>query len=239
MKRDVLVIPFDTIHDLVISSDNSGAIGNKQADVVQVPYETVSYYSFRVALMECLAAGGEPFAVVIHNFSGDEAWHGLLSGVKKTAKEADIPDLAITGSTETNFQMMQSATGIVVMGKKKKEAERPLPANLQYAVIGKPLVGPEVLAEASQVAPLALFRKVLQMDGVHAVLPVGSKGILHEIKNMTGREELMAENLACALDVEKTAGPSTCFVVGFEAEVERVLWEVCGGLVFVVNVIEV
>ena len=57
---DALTAPFDDESSLVIACDNSGGIGMKEGDVVKVPYEVTAYYSFRVAVMECIAAGGTP-----------------------------------------------------------------------------------------------------------------------------------------------------------------------------------
>ncbi|WP_100330354.1 ATP-binding protein [Bacillus xiapuensis] len=230
MNRDVLMLPLDGGGQLIVAADNSGAIGEKEADAVQVSYEIVGYYSFRVAVMECLAAGAEPFACVIQNFSGDDAWAGLQKGARQAAEEAGLTNLAITGSTESNFTMSQSATGIVLLGKKEQEEGDCLGDELRYAVIGQPLVGQEVLAQPEQVAPLPLFRQVLAAEGVRAVLPAGSKGVLHEIRQLLGRHELTAEQIQCAVNVDKTAGPSTCFVVGFEADQAHTIRQLCGDL---------
>lgn len=55
--RDVQVVPWNQKEELIISADNSGGIGQKEADQLSVPYDIVSYFSFRVAVMECMAAG--------------------------------------------------------------------------------------------------------------------------------------------------------------------------------------
>ncbi|KAB7705381.1 ATP-binding protein [Bacillus aerolatus] len=228
MNRDVLILPLDEKNDLIVAADNSGAVGEKPDDTVQALYETVGYFSARVALMECMAAGGEPFAAAIHNFSGEDAWPGLIAGVKKAAVEAGLAELSVTGSTESNFEMIQSATGVVVLGKKVKIKERPVPKNQQYAVIGKPLVGPEVLDEPEFVVPLRLFRQVLETEGVHAVFPVGSKGILHEIRNMSNHKDLQTDDIICTIDLKRSAGPSTCFIVGYNLDAEQALQAICG-----------
>ncbi|MFL6559685.1 MAG: ATP-binding protein, partial [Bacillus sp. (in: firmicutes)] len=64
--RDIVRIPFNGEDSLIIACDNSGAIGMKEHDLVRVPYETVAYYAFRVAVMECIAAGGVPISVLLH-----------------------------------------------------------------------------------------------------------------------------------------------------------------------------
>src|SRR3954453_15284758 len=141
--RDIITIPFNNMDSLIIACDNSGAIGKKEQDLVHVPYETVAYFSFRVAVMECIAAGGKPFSVVLHNFCGNDSWGELVKGIEKGLEELNLQDVSITGSTETNFHLQQSAIGLVVLGKKhvNKQNELHFSSHLKFAVIGSPLVG--------------------------------------------------------------------------------------------------
>lgn len=210
---------------LVIAADNSGSVGRKKQDAVSASYETVGYFSARVALMECVAAGGEPFTAVIQNFSGDEAWMPLCRGIEKAAFEMGCL-LELTGSTESNFKMNQSATGIVVIGRHVRNTNQFEQGSLRFGVIGEPLVGAEVLMHAEKIAPLSVFKQIVEMKGIKSVIPVGSKGLRHELRNF-GRE-----NGQCELDLDKSAGPSTCFLFAAEEEaakkigqtVEHVYW---------------
>ena len=68
--------------------------------------------------MECIAAGGKPFSVVLHNFCGNDSWGELVKGIEKGLKELNLQDVSITGSTESNFHLQQSAIGLVVLGEK-------------------------------------------------------------------------------------------------------------------------
>jgi hypothetical protein len=219
MKRDVAVIPFDERLELVAASDNSGAIGMKPLDQVSVPYETVSYYSFRVAYMECVSAGADPFSVVLYNFCGDGAWPSLKRGIEKGIGELGLEGLAITGSTETNFSLHQSAVGLAVLGKREKKKETPLhfTERTKVAVIGKPLVGKEVIEDEGNVAPLRLFQWFSRQEKVLAILPVGSKGILHELRRLFADGMLQ---FSCELDMNKSAGPSTCFIAVYDEAAE-------------------
>src|SRR5699024_9772771 len=147
--------------------------------------------AFRVAFMECAAAGGDPFSVVIQNFNGDTVWNSLLSGVQQGIYELGISELPVTGSTETNFTLQQSALGITVLGKRLGEAVshqtnmlRRCEADLQIAIIGSPLLGDEVLKQKEEVVPLDLFQWFCEQEEVLAVLPVGSKGISYELKQL-------------------------------------------------------
>ncbi|WP_339164822.1 ATP-binding protein [Siminovitchia sp. FSL W7-1587] len=219
MKRDVAIIPFNDRLELVVACDNSGAIGMKPDDQVAVPYEIVSYYSFRVAFMECVSAGAVPFSVVLYNFCGDCAWFSLKEGITKGIRELGLEELSITGSTETNFSLSQSAVGISVLGKREKRKEAPLclTEQMKVAVIGKPLVGNEVIECNGDVAPLRLFQWFSRQKKVLAIVPVGSKGILYELRELFAAQSLQ---FSSPLNMEKTAGPSTCFIVVYDAAAE-------------------
>ncbi|MDR7001817.1 ATP-binding protein [Neobacillus niacini] len=212
--RDFVTIPLSEGETLIIASDNSGAVGMKDADLVKVSYETVAYYSFRVAAMECIAGGGEPISVVLHNFCGNEPWEELVKGVQKGLKELGLNEVSISGSTESNFSLNQSAVGIIVIGKKIKGLPTQLffSDSIRVAVIGMPLIGNEVVQQQADVAPLSIFQEISSMEEI-VVLPVGSKGILYEIKQLFSKTVFIKENLVTKLDVDKSSGPSTCFIV--------------------------
>ena len=93
---------------------------------------------------------------------------------------------------------------------------------MQYGVIGKPLVGNEVIEYPEDVAPLSVFQKVIQLEGVQSVLPVGSKGIAYELEQLSGKRG------SCELDMEKSAGPSTCFIVAFEEKAACLIEKAAG-----------
>ena len=212
--RDILMIPFSEDENLVIASDNSGSIGLKEMDAVRVPYETVAYYSFRVAVMECMSAGAEPFAVTMQNFCGKDAWKALVKGIEQGIADLWKSNLSITGSTESNFSLHQSAVGITVLGKTRgRKAIDKLTYNNQtkIAVIGLPLVGPEVVEREGGVVRLAVFEQICELENV-VTIPVGSKGILFELNGLFADLQFTEENLETNLDLTKSSGPSTCFI---------------------------
>ncbi|MGY0691997.1 ATP-binding protein [Virgibacillus sp. FSP13] len=211
MKRDVLIVPFDQKYDIVISSDNSGSIGMKPADDVSVPYDIVSYFAFRVAYMECAAAGGVPFSVTLQNFNDEQTWPSLIAGIKRGTDELGIVKLPVTGSTESNFSLSQSATGITVLGKRQRKKEQTFANNQAeaIAIIGSPLVGDEVTQQKEAVASLNLFQWCCEHDAVLTVVPVGSKGILYELKQLFPNKSLQ---FSSDLDLKKSSGPATCFI---------------------------
>ncbi|MFP3719052.1 ATP-binding protein [Niallia circulans] len=217
--RDVQVVPWSQKEELIISADNSGGIGQKEADQLSVPYDIVSYFSFRVAVMECMAAGGVPFSVVLQNFCGDDAWASLLAGIYKGIEELGLErEIGITGSTESNFSLRESAIGLTVLGKRIADSQNATIINGKMAVIGSPLVGEEVIRQEENVVPLAVFFRVAKVDRCR-IQPVGSKGILYELGQLKG-DLIQEEEVQCSVDLLKSAGPATCFIVEYEKEVE-------------------
>lgn len=222
INQDVLLIP--TLNDLVIATDNSGAIGEKEWDEVSVSYETVGYFLFRVSYMECLAAGALPHSIILNNFNGDLAWGKLVKGIEKGFAELESPILTISGSTESNFELKQSATSISLVGrqvqKDYRDWENHLTKDYDLAVIGKPLVGNEVLTFMDDLASLKSFKWLSNQEEVLALIPVGSKGVESELKKIDPNLEVQFPE---KLDINKSAGPASCFIVVFKKEFNQKL----------------
>lgn len=230
MNSDALIVPFDQDTELVIACDNSGSIGRKALDHVDASYEMVAYFAFRVAFMECAAVGGTAFSVVVQNFNGDQAWQMLINGILQGIDELGIAELPITGSTESNFPLWQSATGITVLGKRsRKPAHVVKPeGELAVAIIGSPLVGDEVIEQNEKVVPLNLFQWCREQEAVLTVVPVGSKGILYELQQLFPNKSLQ---FSSEVDLKKTSGPATCFVVVY-LKVQQHLIKAKAGMLF-------
>jgi len=233
--RDVQVVSWNQKEELVISADNSGGIGQKEDDQVSVPYDIVSYFSFRVAVMECMAAGGVPFSVILQNFCGDDAWDILLAGIYKGIEELELErEIGITGSTESNFSFRQSAIGLTVLGKRPADLKDTTIINGKMAIIGSPLVGEEVILQQEKVVPLAVFSRLTKVDKCR-IQPVGSKGILYELGQLKG-DLVQEEEVQCSVDLLKSAGPATCFIVEYEKEVEAEIIRLTSGFFLEVQV---
>lgn len=227
--RDVQLLKMGK-ETLVVASDNSGAIGLKKLDAVKVPYDIVGYYTFRVAAMECYSAGAIPEAVILQNFCGEDAWQGLVKGITKGLFELDVPDISISGSTESNFSLVQSAVGLTVLGKRTSDAPMsaiPFLEDTIVAVIGVPLVGNEVIEQETEVAPLQLVRELSQLAEA-VLLPVGSKGILYELNRLFSNRSFFKEEVNCEINLEKTSGPSTCFLIAFSADKRDMVKDISG-----------
>lgn len=199
--------------DLVITTDNSGAIGEKQQDLVQVPDALTAYFAARVTLLEQWATHAEPIAVVLHNFSGSSSWPKYVQGVEKLFHEAGLELPPLSGSSETNMELLQSAMAVTLIGKKK--AIRPSAEPKQWYTYGYPLVGKEVLENREKVASLSQLKNAMDNEIVEQIWPVGSQGILHEVRQLTGNETAQIDTL---LDATKSAGPATVILLAIKNE---------------------
>jgi hypothetical protein len=239
--RDVIYIPINEEETFIIASDNSGGIGNKPEDVVKVDYETLAYYGFRVAVMECLSSGGTPLSVVLHNFCGDEAWFSLVEGVQKGLNELSMEHIQITGSSESNIELRQSALGVTVIGKGKNSSQSNLSLSddCNLAVIGLPLVGEEVISDEANIVPLGLLKWTCEQEEVIAVLPVGSKGIQYELNQLFSEPIDERVDVTGLPNLRKSSGPSTCFLVAYRPEGEEKLRMEAGRLFYPLSLEEV
>lgn len=196
---------------LIVTTDNSGAIGQKEQDVVNVSDDMTSYFSGRVTLLEQWAAGAEPEAIILHNFSGEEAWNRYVAGIQRLFDEIGIETPKITGSTETNIKTLQSCIGITIIGNFVKEL--PSATDLQWFTYGKPLVGDQVVAEPEKIANLTMIYRAMQQKLIERIWPVGSKGIAKEIRVLLGDR-----SFKCEWDIQASAGPSTVILIGIYKE---------------------
>lgn len=214
--RYAIVEPLSHDDYLIITNDNSGGIGEKEQDFVNVPYDLLSYYAFRVAVVECLATNGIPKSIFLHNYCGDEHWGKLVCGVKTGLSELGLDHVQINGSSESNYDLKQSAIGLVMIGRSKTPIIGPskLGQGYQFAVIGKPLVGQEVPEYKEQIAPLSIIQSISTLEEVY-IWPVGSKGILTELNQMIGCD---LKNVESELDLLKSAGPSTCLIIAYPSK---------------------
>nr|WP_263327524.1 ATP-binding protein [Neobacillus sp. Marseille-Q6967] len=236
--RDIVTLQLNSEESLIIASDNSGGIGLKELDHVHVSYEIVGYYSFRVAAMECIAGGGNPVSVVLHNFCGNGAWTNLVKGIQRGFEELKLDCVPVTGSTESNFDLQQSAIGLLVIGKKPilKNTEIAYSEQLKYAVIGLPLVGNEVIEYGEHIVPLSVFLEISKLSNI-MTWPVGSKGILYEFNQMFTNREFTKNHLITKVDVLKSSGPATCFIVAFHPEQEEEIKRMSGSYFYAIEII--
>lgn len=211
---DVATVPLTDKLELVIASDNSATIGNKEHDIIQVDDEVTGYYTCRVAYMDLIRAGASPDVIVLQNFTGNSAWKAYQKGVHQLLAEANRPSLPITGSTETNFTTLQSGLGLTIVGTRNKPSSNRIKwrGTEQFAVIGKPLVGNQAIEQPEHIAPVSLYEQLAQMDEIIDLVPVGSTGIEAEWRQLTGHNYTITSDV----NVKQSGGPATCFIIAYE-----------------------
>jgi hypothetical protein len=214
----------DIGHGFIITTDNSGGIGEKIGDHVLVPDNVTSHFAARVALLEQWAANAEPATVLIHNFSGSKSWEKYVQGVEDLFQEAGLEPPKITGSSETNMDLTQSAVAVTIIGRMN---HTPTNNNIQWFTYGTPLVGNEVTEYANKIASLQKIREALDTGIIEKLWPVGSHGILAEVREMMQNDELSVESL---VDVEKSGGPATVVIVGIPTSQINKAYSHFGGL---------
>lgn len=193
----------DVGNGLIITTDNSGGIGEKPGDLVAVPDRLTAFFAARVALLEQWAAHAEPISILLHNFSGSTSWEKYVEGIHDLFTEAGLQTPPISGSSETNMTLLQSAMAVTIIGR---TIEQPIGEEVQWFTYGTPLVGNEVLDRADEVASLRVLKEAMEIGLIQQLWPVGSRGILEEVRTMTSDETAKIES---ELDITKTAGPST------------------------------
>ncbi|PPA69658.1 ATP-binding protein [Jeotgalibacillus proteolyticus] len=198
----------------IMATDNSGAIGEKEYDEIKTPYHVVSYFSFRSAVLDCLSAGALPKAVLLHNFCGNNAWNSLVEGIQNGVRELGLSSITITGSTESNIVLSQSAIAVTVMGERVREFSIKPEDSLKWTLIGEPLVGMEVLMYPERIAPLQTAIDTFKDDQTAILWPVGSNGIRQEWKNLCAQQGLPESDPPFSANLDQSAGPSTCFIAG-------------------------
>lgn len=197
------------INDCIITIDNSGCIGSKELDAVQVPDDITAYFTARTAILEQLCAGAVPMQLLMANFSGDAVWTSYEQGFKRAFDEMKLTMPPLTGSSESNFQALQSAVSLTIIGK--KQFQRGI-EGCAYFVVGEPLVGGDVIANPEKIAKLHELYEGLTTGIIEAIWPTGSKGIAKEIERFIG------QGYTSDINLQTSAGPSCSVLVAVKPQ---------------------
>lgn len=214
--RDVDLINLNEDIYLAIACDSCGGIGEKERDVVKVPPYIVGRLTSRVALMEILSVGATPKAITAGICSEPEpTGEGIITGIREELQDLAL-NISLTISTEKNMPTCQTGLGLSLIGTVKEEELRinKTKAGDKLYCVGIPKVGNEIVLGDPQIADSLLINKLLSIPLVHDIIPVGSKGIKGEAGMLASFLGLKLEwENDLAIDIEKTAGPSTCVLV--------------------------
>lgn len=222
--RDLTLVDLNDEQLLVISCDSLGGIGDKEGDLVKTSPEVSGYYTANVALMENLSFGARPISLV-NNLSVemDPAGLGIIRGIEKALAPLKLPrDSFITGSTEENIPVNTTGLGITVIGLvNKKDWKRPeSKAGSLLVSVGIPKLGDEVVKDQERsIMNIERLLRLLSLDYIYEILPVGSKGIGYEAMEMARTNGLELEFLGdIDVDINTTAGPATCVLASIDEE---------------------
>lgn len=197
------------VNGFIVTIDNSGCIGTKELDAVQAPDHITAYFTARTAILEQLCAGAVPIQLLMANFSGDAVWASYEQGFKQAFDEMGLMMPPLTGSSESNFQALQSAVSLTIIGQKQFQRST---EGCSYFVVGEPLVGEDVLANPEKIVRLNELYEGLIEGSIEAIWPTGSKGIAKEIERFVGKE------FTSNVKLHTSAGPSCAVLVAVKPQ---------------------
>ena len=215
--RDITLILIDEEKYIVVGCDSCGGIGEKEGDTVKVPAKLVGKETAKTVLAELISIGAQPL-ILSDGLAVEMQDTGkkIIEGIKSTINMLNKCNIHLTGSTEDNIKTVQTGIGLTAIGIVEK-------VNLKYnitnskdlaVIIGKPLVGYEVVNNPDKVLDISDYEKIRKYSYIKEMIPVGSKGIEHEINEICKYSNLSFKyNKQLETDINKSAGPACCCVV--------------------------
>jgi selenophosphate synthetase-related protein len=200
---------------LAVSCDAAGGIGSKPLDKVRADPRLVGKMTARVALMELLATGADPIAIIgTFPVEPEPTANQVIEGIKEEVRNARLRNLRLLYSSEKNVKVNQTGIGITIVGIVSSSAVKigRCEEEDEIIAVGEPYVGQSVIqAEKNQILAETLdVIKLRTNHFVHELIPVGSKGILYEARNMAEDSNLFFEPLSSQrINLRKSAGPAT------------------------------
>lgn len=200
---------------ILTSIDIASGIGVLEEDEFFVEAGTVAYFTTRVALLDILSAGGKPittaFATSLSNNYYEEIEAGILRSLDEwQGEEKNL----ITGSTEDNFKPKQTSISIMITGISNKNELNWLQVNQgdKLFIIGKPLVGEQVLINKDKIINSEVFKNLIRDKSTKNLMPVGSGGAVQRINYILSKTGLKFKSSNSHLE-KKSAGPATAVLL--------------------------
>ncbi|MDW7674502.1 MAG: AIR synthase related protein [Bacillota bacterium] len=217
--RDLTIIPITAADNLVIACDSIGGIGPKEMDQVQVSGYVVGRFLARVPLMELIAFNATPIAVVdTLSVEWNPTGKDIYRGIEEELETAGLGSLISNGSTEENMTTNQTGAGITIIGRisKNKMKKRILQKGDELVLVGLPKVGAEVKLEDEETVSINTVRELAENSHIKEIIPVGSKGIIHEIKeiiNCQPNKLSYSVTNQKGINLEQSGGPATSILI--------------------------
>lgn len=218
--RDITRVSLGPSEDWLIASDISSGIGLQEHDVLQVPYPMVGAFATRVAMLEILSAKGTVKAIQYLIGGAYEAVVlPVVQGIQEELQRAGI-EVPINGSHESNMEVTTTSVGITALGVGEPEARGNGEPYAVY-VLGRPLVGPEVVAHPEWIVTYEELRRALAHPSTMRMVPIGSRGIRQELQVLASLQGAPLEEIAMTDEaLDHSGGPATSVVVAVCAEGE-------------------
>lgn len=215
--RDLTILSVDDEKYIGIACDSCGAIGLKEHDVVKAPPQITAYQTAKVVLAELLSMGFTP--LVLSDglaVEMEDTGRKLIEGFNEAISRLKTCSVHLTGSTEENMKTVQTSMGITGIGicrKDKLKYKRTCKGDI-CLLMGFPLVGNDVLNNPDKIMDITDYENLYLCESIKEILPVGSRGIDSELKDLCEYNNLCfeyGENIRA--DINKSGGPSCCCLV--------------------------
>lgn len=211
LLRDAVIIDLDKDNELVITTDGCTGIGNLKEDFFPLEIKEVAWTACKVALMELISLGAKPIGYAFNHIAALEDYELTKMGIKECLKDFGFVDIPNISSSEKNFKVHQTTITIALTGIRPKK-DRTVPVDALYVLLGKPLVGKEVLEFPNDLVLPREFIELIAAEGVYEVVPIGSHGVEWEL------EQLGVDALEPGLDMKKSAGPASCVIAAINPD---------------------
>lgn len=222
--RDLTIIHLTDEYSLVVAVDSDGGIGPQDGDTVKCdPYE-LGRFAMRVPLLELLSYGATPLAAFdMLSLPMNQIGKEIVRGVKDELMMANLgKDFPLSGSTEDNVPTNTTSIGTTIVGIVNKKDFNVGKSKINDIVVcvGLPKSAPEdkIQLDDEEIVNQNDILKILTIDGVHEILPVGSKGLENETNQLVSTAKVKAYFLDnVKINLKKSGGPSTCVLVSCES----------------------
>ncbi len=194
---------------LVNTCDSAGGIGTLENDVLKVDITIVTMATLKVALFENISLGAKILSVNM-SFANDPLY--VKRAVEMAKNFLKVLDIPLVISTEKNFSTTQTGIGVGVIGYAKRLKIGIAEAGDGVYTIGMPMFGNEVIENQENILELEDLIELVNSNYVGEIIPVGSKGIAYEAKNLAKNNSLKLVLKEKGSWLYKSAGPATCAV---------------------------
>ncbi|MFA5523133.1 MAG: hypothetical protein WDA24_02140 [Tissierellales bacterium] len=214
--RDLSVLNLIGDIKLIIACDSNASNGEKPNDTHKNNYGETAISALKVPLMEVLATGAMPL-IIANNLCVEMEPHGkrIIEIMKNELENAGLWGyVQLTGSTEDNMITTQTGIGVTVIGIASNDNFKvgKTQAGDFVMCIGLPQSGIEkpYSEKDYNVAKISTVKKLRELEYVHEILPVGSKGALFEANELAKTcGQLFIKDEDCKIDLLTSAGSST------------------------------